>query len=174
GFAVARHAEPAVTTSARRGARAGHGFGDYLLSLEAAAWSPGTRPLPAASSTSSPAGGGGAGRSARRGEGRCRPSAPATGPRPVRRARGPGGTLAAGATGARGRHVAQHLRLPRSSRTTSAAQVLHRRRGRAAARLRRGRAATAVAPVSGLADMAALSKAFPRRAGVSPRGWMRE
>ena len=37
GFAVARHAQPAVTTSARRDARARQGFGDYLLSLEAAA-----------------------------------------------------------------------------------------------------------------------------------------
>lgn len=37
GFAVARRATPAVVTSARRDARARHGFGDYLLGLEAAA-----------------------------------------------------------------------------------------------------------------------------------------
>src|SRR5690606_18505115 len=151
GFAVARHAQPAVTTSARRAARARQGFGAYLPSLETAASSPGLRPLPATSSTSSPAGGGGAGRLARRGEGRCRPFAPATGPRPVRRARGPGRTLAAGATGARGRHVAQHLRLPRSSRATSADQVLHRRLGRAAACLRQCGSSKALAAVLGFA-----------------------
>lgn len=37
GFTVARCAQPAVVTSARRDARARHGFGDYLLALEAAA-----------------------------------------------------------------------------------------------------------------------------------------
>lgn len=37
GFRIARRATPAVTTSARRDARARHGFGDYLLALEAAA-----------------------------------------------------------------------------------------------------------------------------------------
>lgn len=37
GFAVARRATPAVLTSARRDARARQGFGDYLVSLEAAA-----------------------------------------------------------------------------------------------------------------------------------------
>ena len=37
GFSVARRATPAVVTSARRDARARHGFGDYLLALEAAA-----------------------------------------------------------------------------------------------------------------------------------------
>lgn len=36
GYAIARHAHPAVTTSARRDARARHGFGDYLLAIEAA------------------------------------------------------------------------------------------------------------------------------------------
>lgn len=37
GFTVAKRATPAVVTSARRDARARHGFGDYLLALEAAA-----------------------------------------------------------------------------------------------------------------------------------------
>lgn len=37
GFSIARRATPAVVTSARRDARARHGFGDYLLALEAAA-----------------------------------------------------------------------------------------------------------------------------------------
>ena len=37
GFRVARRATPAVVTSARREARARHGFGDYLLALEVAA-----------------------------------------------------------------------------------------------------------------------------------------
>jgi glycosyltransferase involved in cell wall biosynthesis len=37
GFTVARRATPAVVTSARRDARARHGFGDYLLGLEAGA-----------------------------------------------------------------------------------------------------------------------------------------
>lgn len=36
-FTVARRAAPVVTTSARRDARARHGFGDHLLALEAAA-----------------------------------------------------------------------------------------------------------------------------------------
>lgn len=36
GYAIARHAHPAVATSARRDARARHGFGDYLLGIEAA------------------------------------------------------------------------------------------------------------------------------------------
>ncbi|MGY1519616.1 glycosyltransferase [Luteimonas sp. A482] len=37
GHTVARRANPAVITSARRDPRARHGFGDYLLALEAAA-----------------------------------------------------------------------------------------------------------------------------------------
>ena len=37
GFTAAKRATPAVVTSARRDARARHGFGDYLLALEAAA-----------------------------------------------------------------------------------------------------------------------------------------
>lgn len=37
GHTIARRAHPAVITSARRDARARHGFGDYLLALEAAA-----------------------------------------------------------------------------------------------------------------------------------------
>lgn len=36
GHTIARHATPAVLTSARRDARARHGFGDYLLAIEAA------------------------------------------------------------------------------------------------------------------------------------------
>ncbi|WP_202843364.1 glycosyltransferase [Luteimonas saliphila] len=37
GFAIARRGSPAVWTSARRDARARHGFGDYLLGMEEAA-----------------------------------------------------------------------------------------------------------------------------------------
>ena len=37
GCTIARHAHPAVVTSARRDARARQGFGDYLLAIEAAA-----------------------------------------------------------------------------------------------------------------------------------------
>lgn len=37
GFRIAKRVTPAVVTSARRDARARHGFGDYLLALEAAA-----------------------------------------------------------------------------------------------------------------------------------------
>lgn len=37
GFTIARRGTPAVWTSARRDARARHGFGDYLLALEEAA-----------------------------------------------------------------------------------------------------------------------------------------
>jgi len=36
GYAIARRANPAVTTSARRDARARQGFGDYLLAIETA------------------------------------------------------------------------------------------------------------------------------------------
>jgi len=36
GYAIARKANPAVITSARRDARARQGFGDYLLAIEAA------------------------------------------------------------------------------------------------------------------------------------------
>lgn len=36
GYAIARRANPAVTTSARRDARARQGFGDYRLAIETA------------------------------------------------------------------------------------------------------------------------------------------
>ncbi|NZA27785.1 AraC family transcriptional regulator [Luteimonas sp. SJ-92] len=55
--------------------------------------------------------------------------------------------------------------------TTPAAYVLDWRLGLAATRLREGRTVKQVAHELGFAEAGALSKAFRRRYGVSPRGW---
>ncbi len=56
--------------------------------------------------------------------------------------------------------------------TTPAAYVLHWRLGLAAARLRTGAPVKQLARELGFADAAVLARAFRRRYGVSPRGWV--